>query len=67
MKAGGSMFRKSIRFSLVYFVTAVVYQLIFYKEVRWIDNIGIFILLVLFIQFYEWAKKPYKWKKERGK
>ncbi len=61
------MFRKSIRFSLVYFVTAVVYQLIFYKEVRWIDNIGIFILLVLFIQFYEWAKKPYKWKKERGK
>lgn len=66
MKAGGSMFRESIRFSLIYFVSAVVFQFIFYQEVRWIDNIGIFIVMVLIILFYNWTKKPYKWNKDRS-
>lgn len=65
-KTGGSMFRKSIRLPLIYFVVAIIWQLIFYQKVRWVDNIGISILMVLIILFYHWTKKPYKWNRDRS-
>ncbi|MBB6447156.1 hypothetical protein [Bacillus benzoevorans] len=59
------MFKKSIRFPLIYFVASTVWQLIIKKDIEWINNIGVCFIMILFISLYSWAKKPYEWKKEK--
>jgi len=58
------MFRESIRFPSIFFVVSIIWQFIFDREVKWVDNIGICLLMFLFILFYNWSKVPYKWEKE---
>ncbi|AZU62509.1 hypothetical protein [Neobacillus mesonae] len=59
------MLKKSIRFPLIYFVALTVWQLIFKKDIEWIKNIGVCFIMLLFISLYNWAQKPYEWKKEK--
>lgn len=58
------MFKKSIRFPLIYFVIRVLYQFIKNEEIRWIENISVCFCIFLFMLLFEWADKPYKWKKD---
>lgn len=58
------MVKKSIRFPLIYFVAATVWQLIFNKDVEWIKNMGVCFIMFLFYGLYNWAKVPYEWKKD---
>ena len=57
------MFKKSIRFSLLYFIVSNVWQLIVKDKVMWIDNIIVCLIIFLIILIYEWSKVPYKWNK----
>lgn len=57
------MFKKSIRFSLIFFVVLTIWQLIVKDEVKWIDNIIVCFIMFLFNLLYEWSKTPYKWNK----
>lgn len=59
------MFKKSIEYSLMYFVVSTLWQLVVNGEIRWIDNIMICIIIFLILMIYEWSKKPYNWNKEK--
>lgn len=59
------MFKKSIEYSLIYFVVSTLWQLVVNGEIRWIDNIMICIIIFLILMIYEWSKKPYNWNKEK--
>src|SRR5690606_30637374 len=63
MKGGYNLFRENIKFPLLFFVVSVIWQLIANKEVQWIENIGIAIIMFLIFLFYNWSQKPYSWKK----
>jgi len=58
------MLKESIRFPLIVFVVSAVWQLIAYKEINWIDNIGVCFMMFLIALFYNWSKIPYKRKKD---
>ncbi|GAA0488499.1 hypothetical protein GCM10008986_12780 [Salinibacillus aidingensis] len=60
------MFREIIKFPLLFFAVSMIWQLIFDKEIMWIDNLGISFIMFLFILIYNWSKVPYKWKKDNG-
>lgn len=57
------MFKKSIEYSLMYFVVSTLWQLVVTGEIRWIDNIMICFIIFLILMIYEWSKKPYNWNK----
>lgn len=57
------MFKKSIEYSLMYFVVSTFLQLVVNGEIRWIGNIMICIIIFLILMIYEWSKKPYNWTK----
>ena len=57
------MFKKSIKFSLIYFVVATFWQLIVNGEIMLIDNIMICFIIFLILMIYEWSKIRYKWDK----
>ena len=57
------MFKKSIRFSLLYFIVSTVWQLIVKNKVMWIDNIIVCLIIFFIILIYEWSKITYKWNK----
>lgn len=57
------MLKKSLRFSLIYFMVSTVWQLIVKNEVKWIDNIIVCFIIFLIILLFEWSKSPYKWNK----
>lgn len=59
------MFKKSIVFSLTYFVVSTLWQIIANGEIRWIDNFMICFFIFLILMVYEWSKKPYNWKKDK--
>ena len=59
------MFKKHIGIALSLFVVLTIKQLIFNKEIDWIDNIGISVLVFLIYNLWEWTKKPYEWNKDR--
>jgi len=59
------MFKKSIEFSLMYFVVSTLWQLIVNGEIRWIDNTMICFIIFLILMIYEWSKKPYNWNKDK--
>ncbi|CDQ40554.1 MULTISPECIES: hypothetical protein [Virgibacillus] len=59
------MFKKSLRFSLIYFAILTLWQLFENKKVNWFDNIGIGFTMFLILLFYNWSKVPYKWKKRK--
>lgn len=61
------MVKESIRFPLLYLAVSISWQLIVYREIQWIDNIGIFLMILLFTLLVNWSNKPYKWKKDREK
>lgn len=54
------MFKKSIRFPIIFFVVSTVWQLIANKEVNWIDNIGTCFIMFLIFLLYNWSKTAYK-------
>ncbi len=58
------MLKKSMSFPSIYFVVSTVWQLIFNKEIEWLDNIMVCFIMYLFILFHEWSKTPYKWGKD---
>ena len=57
------MFKKSIEFSLMYFVVSTLWQLIVNGKIRWIDNTMICFIIFLILMIYEWSKKPDNWNK----
>lgn len=59
------MFKKSIEYSLIYFVVSTLWQLVVNGKIRWIDNIMICFIIFLILMIYEWSKKPYNWNKEK--
>lgn len=59
------MFKKSIEYSLMYFVVSTLWQLVVNGKIRWIDNIMICIIIFLILMIYEWSKKPYNWNKDK--
>lgn len=59
------MFKKSIEFSLMYFVVSTLWQLIVNGEIRWIDNTMICFIIFLILMIYEWSKKPDNWNKDK--
>jgi len=59
------MFKKHIGIALSLFVVLTIKQLIFNKEIDWIDNIGISVLVFLIYNLWEWTKKPYEWNKDK--
>jgi hypothetical protein len=59
---GAIIFKESIRFPIIFFVLTTGWQLIANREVRWVENISICLIMVLIIFFYNWSKIPYKWK-----
>ncbi|MHA6252599.1 hypothetical protein [Oceanobacillus sp. CAU 1775] len=61
-----NILKESLRFPLTFLVVAIVWQLIFYQEIRWVDNIGISFMIFLLILIYNWSKKSYKWNKDNG-
>lgn len=58
------MFKNSIVTAFIVFILLIIRQAIFSDAIRWIDNIGISILVVFAYLFVEWARKPYKYKSE---
>lgn len=60
------MIKKSISYPFVYFVVLTVWQYITNKEVDWIQNISISLIMFLIFLAYYWSKVPYKWKKDKG-
>ncbi|KGP91330.1 hypothetical protein N780_08735 [Pontibacillus chungwhensis BH030062] len=48
------MLRNSISFPFIFFVVSIIWQLVFDKEIKWVDNIGIFILMFLILLLYNW-------------
>lgn len=64
-KKGVSVFKNSIIIAFVIFVFLIVKQLIFNDEISWVNNIGISVAIFLVYNFWEWAKKPYNWKKNK--
>ena len=59
------MFKKHIGIALSLFVVLTIKQLIINKEIDWIDNIGISVLVFLIYNLWEWTKKPYEWNKDK--
>jgi len=59
------MFKRHIGIALSLFVVLTIKQLIFNKEIDWIDNIGISVLVFLIYNLWEWTKKPYEWNKDK--
>ena len=59
------MFKRSIRFPLIYFIVVTIWQLITNKEVYWIDNIMVCFIMFLMILLFKWPKIPYKWNKDK--
>ncbi|TPE68211.1 hypothetical protein [Halalkalibacterium halodurans] len=57
------MFKKSIRYPLIYFIVSIIYQLVIHQEVRWIENLFICSAMFMIYMLYYWAKIPYEWKK----
>ncbi|WP_090740810.1 hypothetical protein [Mesobacillus persicus] len=58
-----TLFKKSIKFPIIYFAVSIVWQLVVYREVSWVDSIGICLLTFLILFFYHWTNVPYNWKK----
>ncbi|MGE7908298.1 hypothetical protein [Lysinibacillus xylanilyticus] len=56
--------KKNIQYSLIFFILFITFRWIFRGDIQWGQIIGISILYFLFNIFYDWAKIPYKWKKE---
>jgi hypothetical protein len=50
----------------MFFVLFTIWQLIFNKQVRWVDNIGMTLFFFLFDLFFHWSEIPYKWKRKSG-
>ena len=64
-KGGDVMFKRSIRFPLIYFIVVTVWQFITNKEVTWIDNIMVCFIMFLMILLFKWSKIPYEWNKDK--
>ncbi len=58
------MVMKSIGFPILYFVVSIVWQLIFYQEVKWIDNIGVCFIMFLLFLVYHYGKMRNQSKKD---
>jgi 1,4-dihydroxy-2-naphthoate octaprenyltransferase len=58
------MFKINIRLPLFYLIAAAIVQFIFHREVNWLQNISICVIMVLIMMFYNWSKVPYEWKKD---
>lgn len=53
------MFKKSIRFSFIYFIASSVWQLIVKGKAMWIDNLIVCLIIFLIILIYEWSEIQY--------
>ncbi len=60
------MYKTSIRFPVLYFVVITVWQIISNKDVAWLANIGVCLIIFLMLAFYNLSKKSYMWKKEKN-
>jgi Trk-type K+ transport system membrane component len=60
------MFKKSISFPLIYFMTNTIWQLSVKNKVIWLENLIVCFIMFLLFLLYEWSKTPYKWNKENS-
>jgi len=58
-------FLDGVMLALIVFVLMVIRQLIFSNQMNWIDIIGVSVAVILAYMFFEWAKKPYRYKKTK--
>ena len=61
------MLKKNMSITLFVFVFLTLKQLIFDRNISWVDNIGISVCFFLIYVFWDWAKKPYDWSKHKKK
>ncbi|OIU71702.1 hypothetical protein BHE18_03310 [Rossellomorea aquimaris] len=61
------MFKKSIRYPLIYLSALTFWQGIINGHIMWTANISICFFIFLTMLLINWANKPYNWKKDRDK
>lgn len=52
--------KEALRFPIIFFVLSSGWQLIADREVRWVENISICLIMFLIIFLYNWSKISYK-------
>lgn len=60
------MIKNCIVIAFIFFVGFTISDLTFNEKVQWINNVGISAFAFLFYAFWEWAKKPYDWNKNKS-
>ncbi|EMR07117.1 hypothetical protein C772_00762 [Bhargavaea cecembensis DSE10] len=56
---------KLVRFPLLLFVTACIWQAVAPGEIRFADNLGVSLVAFAMMAIWEWAKKPGPWGQSR--
>lgn len=59
------MIKKSIEFSIIFFVILTIWQWLFRLEIHWLDNVGLSFTVFLCYVFFEWVQKPHEYKKDK--
>ncbi|OCS84637.1 hypothetical protein A6M13_03420 [Caryophanon tenue] len=61
-------YRKYLAYPCIFFILITIGELYYEHKIQWEKNLFIFIgsiiVIYLFAFLYEWAKKPYSYKKE---
>ena len=63
MNINRKIFEGCIRYPVILFVCKIVVQFYYDRDVRWMENTIISVMLVFGIMFVNWTDIPYKWKK----
>ncbi|MEK4630543.1 hypothetical protein MKZ17_20390 [Solibacillus sp. FSL R7-0682] len=54
-------------FPVIFFIVLTIKQFFSNSDIKWSENLIILaiscVLIYLFVSIYNWAKKPYSWKK----
>ncbi|OAT81935.1 hypothetical protein A6P54_10510 [Bacillus sp. MKU004] len=61
------MFKKSIRYPIIYLLALTIWQGITNGPIKWTTNLSICFFIFLAMLLVNWANKPYNWKKDKGK
>ncbi|KHF39225.1 hypothetical protein LQ50_16075 [Halalkalibacter okhensis] len=59
------MVKINISTPIFYLISATIVQFISQREVSWIQNISISLVMVLIMVLYNWSKIPYEWNKDK--
>ena len=67
MNINRKIFKGCIRYPVLFFVLKMVIQYYYDRDVRWMENTIISVMMVFGIMFVNWTDIPYKWKKRSDK